>query len=141
MTLVNRILTSALLAAAALAAAVPAAADIRRPVRYQFQQVMLPTSDPQDYRVGLWTLDPDTGRVRLCVTDDEAKGPVMECSAWTSEAPAGRYQLMQMQARRRHGMAVQAGVWIVNYETGSARACLIGDLEKPAASLRCSEMR
>jgi hypothetical protein len=141
MTLTNRSFAAAFVVIGALSAASPAAADIRRPVRYQFQQVLLPTGDPQDYRVGLWTLDPGTGRVRLCVADDAAKGPVMECSEWTSAGPQGHYRLMQMRVRRRRGMPVQAGVWVINYRTGNVRACLIGDPDKPAASLRCSEMR
>ena len=138
-------LKSAFIAAAAATVAiavadVSAASRIIRHSNHQFQQVQLPTGKPGQMRVGMWVFNPSNGRIRLCVLGDQTDEAVMSCSAWTGEGPAGRYRLQQMYTFRRPG-ARRSGIWILNYRTGTARACLINDLTNPVASLKCSPTR
>lgn len=115
-----------------------AASRIIRHSNHQFQQVQLPTGKPGQMRVGMWVFNPGNGRIRLCVLGDKDDEAVMSCSAWTGEGPAGRYRLQQMYTFRRPG-ARRSGIWILNYRTGTARACLINDLANPIGSLKCSQ--
>ena len=138
-------LKSALIAAGAaaltiVAADFAAASRIVRHVNHQFQQVRLPTGAPGVFRVGMWVFNPGNGRIRLCVLGNGSEEAVMSCSPWTGEGPAGRYRLQQMYPTRRPG-AMRSGIWILNYQTGTARACLIGDLANPVGSLKCSPTR
>ena len=135
------ILRSLGLVALMLAATTPAFAKSRYigHVNHQFRQVQLPTGVKGQFRIGLWTLNPGNGRLRLCVLGDGKEGTsVMRCSAWSGGGPAGRYYLMPMHRVRRHSWQSPPGLWILNRHTGSARACLITDMKDPTGSLRCS---
>ena len=125
-----------------LSLAAPSLANARivmRHANHQFRQVKLPTDRPNEFRIGLWTLNPSNGRLRLCVLNNGKEGAsVMSCSAWSGGGPAGRYYLMPMHRVRRHSWQSPPGLWILNRQTGSARACLITDLKDPTRTLRCS---
>lgn len=131
--------------------ALPSASEARiahRPVNHYIRQTRLPGAEPGTYRSGLWVLNPKTGRVRLCVIADKPgqADNVLECSAWAGGgAQEGRYQMtdirgqyMLASTRRVWGVI---GVWVLNYQTGQVRACLIQDFARPAASLRCSQLK
>ena len=45
---------------------------------------------------------------------------------------------------RRPGMTPQKGVlgvWVINYQSGNVRACIIHNPDDPAGSLKCSEVK
>ena len=65
----------------------------------------------------------------------------MTCSAWVGEGPPGAYRLMQIRINRRNITNIRAGLWILNYKTGDARACVITDIDDPTGSLKCSKSR
>ena len=129
----------------------PSATEARiahRPVNHYIRQTRLPGAVPGAYRSGLWILNPKDGRVRLCVVADKAAkaDDVLQCSAWAGGGAAqGRYQISDIRGqlptagnRRIWGVI---GVWILNYQTGQVRACLIQNFNQPAKSLRCSPLR
>lgn len=127
--------------AATLGAAAPADARISYSSRHQFQYAQIPTSVQGRFRIGLWAFNPATGKVRLCVlggAKGEA-GKVMTCSAWVGEGPPGAYRLMQIRINRNNVTGFRAGLWILNYKTGDARACVITDIDDPTGSLKCSK--
>lgn len=106
--------------------------------RHQFRQVRLPTGEPNGFRVGLWILNPSTGKVRLCLLDDKSTKNAMKCSPWLGGGSPGKYRVMHMNVPRHISAGVKAGLWIVNYETGAARACVIADLMDPTGTLSCA---
>lgn len=116
----------------------PARSFAAKPARHQFRQVMLPSAEPRAFRAGLWILNPSTGKVRLCLLDDESSKNAMKCSPWLGGDSPGRYRIMHMNVPRHMSAGVKAGLWIVNYETGAARACVIGDLADPTGTLNCA---
>jgi len=132
----------AVITALSLTVAAPtlAKARIMTPhTNHQFRQVQLPTGVPNRYRPGLWTLNPGTGRLRLCVLGSgDASSPVMACSPWSGAGAVGRYYLMPMQNLRYGKWHSQPGLWILNRRTGTARACVITDLKDPTGALKCS---
>jgi len=137
----HSILRSVALVALMLSATAPAFAKTSfiRHANHQFRQVKLPTDVPGQFRIGLWTLNPGNGRLRLCMLNDGKEGAsVMKCSAWSGGSPSGRYYLMPMHRVRRHSWQSSPGLWILNRQTGHARACLITDMKDPTGSLRCS---
>ena len=109
--------------------------------RHQFQYAQIPTSVRNRYRVGLWTFNPGTGKIRLCVLGGgkEEAGKIMTCSAWVGEGPPGTYRLMQIRTNRNNTTSFRAGLWIINYVTGDVRACVITDIDNPTGSLKCSK--
>lgn len=109
--------------------------------RHQFQYAQIPTSVQNRYRVGLWTFNPGTGKLRLCVLGGGKGEPgrIMTCSAWVGESPPGTYRLMQIRINRNNVSGFKAGLWIINYRTGDARACVITDVDDPTGSLKCSK--
>jgi len=110
--------------------------------QHQFQQALLPSKIPGQYRVGLWVFNAANGRLRLCVlNEDKDPAPVMKCSPWAGEGPAGLYYLMQIRIRARSGVKARAGLWILNRRSGQARACVIRDMDDPTGSLRCSKVQ
>ena len=140
----HSMLQSVALVAMMLSVTAPAFAKTQfvRRVQHQFRQVQLPTDVPGRFRIGLWTLNPSDGRLRQCVSNiGKEGGPVVTCSAWSGGGPSGRYYLMPMQRPRRHSWQSPPGLWILNYQTGNARACLITELKDPAGSLKCSNMQ
>lgn len=147
MSIVAAAFTSAPAMAPAMAKQMPAgnaylARSFAAPqARHQFRQVMLPTGEPNAFRVGLWILNPSTGKVRLCLLDDESTKNAMKCSPWLGGDSPGKYRVMHMNVPRHMSAGVKAGLWIVNYETGAARACVIGDLMDPTGTLSCARSR
>jgi hypothetical protein len=141
----RKLIPAALGAALAFAATAPGAAQARLPFsqQHQFQQARLPTDTPNVYRLGMWIFSATTGRVRLCVLNDEAEqtAPVMKCSAWTGNGPAGRYYLMQIRRHARMPGRFRAGLWILNRKSGHVRACVITDTKDPTGTLRCSKVQ
>ena len=140
----HSMLRSVALVALMLSVTAPALAKSQfvRRVQHQFRQVQLPTDVPGQIRIGLWTLNPSNGRLRLCVSNNgKERAPAVTCSAWSGGGPAGRYYLMPMQRMRRNSWQSPPGLWILNYQTGNARACLITELKDPAGSLKCSNMQ
>jgi hypothetical protein len=109
--------------------------------RHQFQYAQIPTSVQNRYRVGLWTFNPGTGKLRLCVLGGGKGEPgrIMTCSAWVGESPPGTYRLMQIRINRNNVSDFKAGLWIINYRTGDTRACVITDIDDPTGSLKCSK--
>jgi hypothetical protein len=144
MTRLSRTLIPAALGAAFALTAASGAVQARVPYNqyYQFQQAMLPTDTPNEYRLGIWIFSPANGRIRLCVLneDAEATAPVMKCSAWTGSGPAGQYYLMQIRRHPSQPGRYRAGLWILNRETGHARACVITDMKDPTGTLHCSKV-
>ena len=118
-----------------------ATARIRATTNHLFQQILIPTDAPTRFTIGLWAFSPATGRIRLCVIGAGGKDPVLSCSPWTGGGPSGRYRLMPMRAARRLGMPFRAGIWILNYQTGGMRACVIADQKNPVGSLKCSKAK
>lgn len=110
---------------------------------HQFQQALLPTDTPGLYKLGIWVFNRANGRIRLCVLneDGEANAPVMKCSPWMGSGPAGQYYLMQIRRHPRQPGHFRAGLWILNRETGHARACVITDINDPTGTLRCSKVQ
>lgn len=109
--------------------------------RHQFQYAQIPTSVQNRYRVGLWSFNPGTGKLRLCVLGGAKgePGKIMTCSAWVGEGPPGSYRLMQIRVNRNNVSDFKAGLWIINYRTGDTRACVITDVDDPTGSLKCSK--
>ncbi len=117
-------------------------------INHYIRQTRLPGAEPGTYRSGLWILNPRTGRVRLCVLAEKpgASDDVLRCSPWSEGGTAtGRYQVTDIRGHitTSTGRKVWAviGVWVLNYQTGRVRACLIQDRAKPATSLRCSTQK
>lgn len=135
------------------AAAVPpeARADVvRNPnVRHYFRQTVIPRADTGRARIGLWVLNPVSGRLRLCLLGDPAADnkDFLKCSPWQrgSDSP-GRYNLIDIQRRLPYpfrGTPGAArlkviGVWVLDYLTGAVRACVVTDLANPTGSLACA---
>lgn len=136
----SRRLLPAALGAALVLAAIPDAALAQS---HQFQQALLPTDTPGLYKLGIWAFNRTNGRIRLCVLneDGEANEPIMKCSAWTGSGPAGQYYLMQIRRHPRQPGRFRAGLWILNRQSGNARACVITDMKDPTGSLRCSNIQ
>lgn len=141
----TRTLIPAALGAALALTAIAGTAQSRVPYtqQHQFQQALLPTDTPGAYKLGIWVFNRANGRIRLCVLNDEAEAgaPVMKCSAWTGSGPAGQYYLMQIRRHPRQPGRFRAGLWILNRESGHARACVITDMNDPTGSLRCSKVQ
>ena len=130
-----------LIAAAAialLAGTVSVSARVVASTNHQFKQVQLPTGSQGEFNVGIWIFNPANGRIRLCVLGNGNDQPAMTCSPGAGEGPAGRYYLQQIHSYRRPGMK-RSGIWILNRQTGAARACVISDLDNPVGSLKCSK--
>lgn len=140
----SKTILPALLGTAVALAASAGATQARIPYnqQYQFQQALLPTDVPNEYRFGMWIFSPTSGRIRLCVLNEngEANAPVMKCSPWTGNGPAGPYYLMQIRRHASQPGRYRAGLWILNRANGEARACVISDMKDPTASLRCSSV-
>ena len=133
-------LSACLALATTLGASAPADARISYSSRHQFQYAQLPTSVQGRYRIGLWAFNPENGKVRLCVLGGKGEtGKVMTCSSWVGEGPPGSYRLMQIRINRNNITDFRAGLWILNYKTGDARACVITDVDDPTGSLKCSK--
>lgn len=123
-----------------------------RPTNHYIRQVTFPGAQPDQVRIGLWIMNPRIGRVRLCMLDSDGEDNpnVLKCSNWAggSKEP-GRYNMMDIRSRvnyrfRRPGTAPRkgvVGVWVINYHTGNVRACIISNLDDPAGSLKCSEVK
>jgi len=141
----SRTLIPAALGVAFALAATTGIAQSRVPYsnQHQFQQALLPTDTPGQYKLGIWTFNRANGRLRLCVLNEEAEAnePVMKCSPWMGSGPAGQYYLMQIRRHPRQPGRFRAGLWILNRETGHARACVITDMNDPTGSLRCSKVQ
>jgi hypothetical protein len=97
-------------------------------------------------------MNPTNGRVRLCVIDGEEAEPksFLKCSAWAGgDEAVGRYRMMDVRARLpyrlRRGITSTLnktnGVWVINYQTGQVRACLIANMDNPTHSLKCSTIQ
>jgi len=126
----SKTILPALLGAVVALTASAGATKARMPYnqQYQFQQALLPTDVPNEYRFGMWIFSPTNGR------------PVMKCSPWTGNGPAGQYYLMQIRRHASQPGRYRAGLWILNRANGEARACVISDMKDPTASLRCSSV-
>ena len=121
---------------------------IKRPVNHYIRQTRLPGAEPGTYRSGLWILNPRTGRVRLCVLANKPQqaDSVLDCSPWAGGGSAeGRYQMTDIRGQYTLGTTRRVwgviGVWVLNYQTGQVRACLFQDRARPAASLKCSQLK
>lgn len=133
-------LCACLALATTLGASGPADARIAYSSRHQFQYAQIPTSVQGRYRIGLWAFNPANGKVRLCVLGGKGEAnKVMTCSAWIGEGPPGAYRLMKIRINRNNITDFRAGLWILNYVTGDARACVITDIDDPTGSLKCSK--
>lgn len=118
-------------------------------IRHHFRQTVIPTGEAGKVHVGLWILNPSNGRVRLCLLDEPGadKKDFLKCSKWLGGSEvAGHYQMMDIRRRlpsyyRRFLTTQQkslSGVWILNYQTGAAQACVITNSDDPTGSLTCS---
>lgn len=131
--------------------ALPSVSEARiapRLVNHYIRQTRLPGAEPGTYRSGLWVMNPKTGRVRLCVVAErgESSDDVLSCSPWAGGgAPEGRYQMTDIRGQYTTGTTRRVwgviGVWVLNYQTGQVRACLIQDFANPTSSLRCSQLK
>jgi hypothetical protein len=120
-----------------------------RNVRHLFRQTVIPSNEAGKARVGLWILNPTNGKVRLCLLDEpeEEKKNFLKCSGWLGGSEvAGRYRMLDIRRRLpsyyrrllpRTGNKL-SGVWILNYQTGAATACVITNRDNPTGSLSCS---
>jgi hypothetical protein len=119
-------------------------------IRHQFRQTVIPSGEAGKVYVGLWILNPINGRIRLCLLDDPGKENKnsLKCSKWLGGSEvAGRYRMMDIRRRlpsryRRLMPSSQrnlSGVWILNYQTGAAQACVITNADDPAGSLTCAK--
>lgn len=118
-------------------------------IRHHFRQTIIPSGEAGKSHVGLWILNPTNGRIRLCLLDEpgaENKN-FLKCSTWLGGSDAaGLYQMMDINRRMpshyRRMMTTSAsslsGVWILNYQTGAAQACLITNPDDPTGSLTCA---
>jgi len=123
-----------------------------RPTNHYIRQVTFPGATAGSFRVGLWIINPRSGRVRLCMLDDPQaeKENVLKCSNWAggSKEP-GRYNMMDIRSRvnyrfRRPGTQPRKGVlgvWVINYHAGTVRACIVSNPDDPAGSLKCSPVQ
>jgi hypothetical protein len=48
---------------------------------------------------------------------------------------------MQIRRHPRQPGRFRAGLWILNRQSGHARACVITDMNDPTGSLRCSKVQ
>ena len=129
-------------AAIGLSGTSAARAQYAHGAQHQFQQAMLPTKTAGRFRLGLWIFNATNGRLRLCVLNEtDETAPVMKCSAWAGNGPKGRYYLMQIRMQARYGAQARSGLWILNRQTGQARACVVGNVDDPTTSLRCSKVQ
>ncbi len=119
-------------------------------VRHLFRQTVLPGGAAGTPRIGLWILNPANGRVRLCVLDDPAthKQDFLKCSKWQgSDGPPGRYGMIDVSRRLPYrfrrpltpGQPGTIGVWVLEYHSGAAQACVVTDANDPAGSLTCTK--
>ena len=123
-----------------------------RVVNHYIRQATFPGSVAGTVRVGLWIMNPQSGRVRLCMLDDPGadKENVLKCSNWAggSKEP-GRYNMININLRLRGrfyrpGATPRkgiVGVWVINYHTGTVSACIVHNLDDPAGSLKCSPVK
>ena len=123
-----------------------------RPVNHYIRQVTFPGAQAGAVRIGLWIMNPQTGRVRLCMLDDpeSEKKNVLKCSNWAggSNEP-GRYNMMDIRSNVSYRFRTPAttpqkgvlGVWVINYQTGNVRACIVHNPDDPAGSLKCSDVK
>ena len=85
--------------------------------------------------------------MRLCVLAETGVkvDDVLRCSPWSGGGAAGRYRITdirgQLPAANNRRIWGVVGVWILNYQSGQVRACLIQDFAQPAKSLRCSPLQ
>ncbi|MEQ8698822.1 MAG: hypothetical protein RLT05_19985 [Bauldia litoralis] len=118
-------------------------------VRHLFRQTLIPTGEAGKAHVGLWILNPANGRVRLCLLEEPGADSkeFLKCSKWLGGSDvAGRYRMMDINRRLpsyyRRLMTTSAtglsGVWILNYQTGAAQACVITNRDNPTGSLTCA---
>jgi hypothetical protein len=119
-------------------------------IRHLFRQTIIPGADGGAARIGLWILNPTNGRVRLCLLEDTAthKQDFLKCSKWLGgDGPQGRYVLMDVRRRLPYrfrraltpGQPGTVGVWILEYHSGAARACVATDVNDPTGSLTCAK--
>lgn len=118
---------------------------------HYIRHVRLQGTEQGTYRTGLWVMERSTGRVRLCVVQGGPgtkipAGDTVDCSPWAggSDQP-GRYQITDIRSQVSLGTGRRVwtiiGVWVLNYASGEVRACLIQDMNRPAASLKCSPFK
>ncbi len=118
-------------------------------VRHHFRQTVIPSGEAGKSQIGLWILNPLNGRVRLCLLDEPGaeKKEFLKCSKWLGGSDVtGSYRMMDINRRLpsyyRRMMRTSAtglsGVWILNYQTGAAQACLITNRDDPTGSLTCA---
>lgn len=124
----------------------------KRRVNHYIRQVTFPAAVAGKTRVGLWIMNPLTGRVRLCMLDDPEteKKNVLKCSNWAGgSTEPGRYNMMDIRSRVRARFRSPTtrpqkgvvGVWVINYQTGNVRACIVNNPDDPAGSLKCSAVK